>query len=99
MQLVGRRTALELLLSARKLRVGEMVDLGLLDCVLEVEGGAVEQAEAWLEGRVCQGRGRQVVRAMKSMVTGEGEEARHFAPLWGGEDNKRALTMHLKHRE
>ena len=42
---------------------------------------------------------QDVVRTIKNMVVeGPEEEARHFAPLWGGEANKAALSKQLKHR-
>ena len=95
-ELVGRRAALDLLLTCRKVGAEEGLALGLVDQV--VEGEAVGAAEKWLEEGVGGGRAPEVVRALKAMVTGEGEEARHFAPLWGGEANRKALASHIKHR-
>ena len=68
-------------------------------CTLQVEDDdAVSGAECWLESLVGEGRDSGVVRVLKAMVVGEGEEGRHFAPLWGGKANREALASQLKHR-
>jgi len=96
--IVGKRKALQLMLSCQKLGLQEGLDCGLIDAELD-ETDAVAAAERWLENLVAGERAAEVVRVIKNMVIGDpAEEARHFAPLWGGEANKAALSKQLKHR-
>ena len=86
------------MLSCQKLGLQEGLSCGLIDAEL-VETDAVAEAEAWLENLVSGERAGEVVRSIKNMVVGDPvDEARHFAPLWGGEANKAALSKQLKHR-
>ena len=96
--IVGKRKALQLMLSCQKLGLQEGLDCGLIDAELD-ETDAVAAAERWVENLVAGERAAEVVRSIKNMVVGDpAEEARHFAPLWGGEANKSALSKQLKHR-
>ena len=96
--IVGKRKALQLMLSCQKVGLQEGLDCGLFDA--ELDGTEpVAAAEKWLENLVVTDRAAEVVRTIKNMVVGDPEEeARHFAPLWGGEANKAALSKQLKHR-
>jgi len=96
--IVGKRKALQLLLSCQKVGLQEGLNCGLIDAELD-ETDPVAAAERWLENLVVGDRAVEVVRTIKNMVVeGPEEEARHFAPLWGGEANKAALSKQLKHR-
>ena len=96
--IVGKRKALQLMLSCQKVGLQEGLDCGLIDAELE-EIDPVAAAERWLENLVVGDRAVEVVRTIKNMVVEDPEEeARHFAPLWGGEANKAALSKQLKHR-
>ena len=96
--IVGKRKALQLMLSCQKVGLQEGLDCGLIDAELE-EIDPVASAERWLENLVAGDRAVEVVRTIKNMVVEDPEEeARHFAPLWGGEANKAALSKQLKHR-
>jgi len=96
--IVGKRKALQLLLSCQKVGLQEGLNCGLIDAELD-ETDPVTAAERWLENLVVGDRAVEVVRTIKNMVVeGPEEEARHFAPLWGGEANKAALSKQLKHR-
>jgi len=96
--IVGKRKALQLMLSCQKVGLQEGLDCGLFDAELD-DTEPVAAAEKWLENLVVTDRAAEVVRTIKNMVVGDPEEeARHFAPLWGGEANKAALSKQLKHR-
>ena len=96
--IVGKRKALQLMLSCQKVGLQEGLDCCLFDAELD-ETEPVAAAEKWLENLVVTDRAAEVVRTIKNMVVGDPEEeARHFAPLWGREANKTALSKQLKHR-
>ena len=97
--IVGRRKALQLLLSCQKIGLQDGLDCGLIDAKLD-ETEPVTVAEHWLRNLVVEERAVEVVRTIKSMVVAgcPEQESRHFAPLWGGEANKAALAKQLKHR-
>ena len=103
-QLVGPRTALELLLSCRSVGPEEALKLGLADALVAPTGGdPLNYARRWLEERLAHDPG--VVRAVKQMIVNcRGDltdlwrqERELFDPLWGGEANKRALRDNIKH--
>lgn len=97
--IVGKRKALDLILSGALLNGKEALANGLADGIVNT----LEEAQDWLLNRVKQDK--NVVRAAKasvvnaSMVSQEvwENERRLFAPLWGGPANKRALEMNIKH--
>ena len=96
--IVGKRKALQLMLSCQKVGLQEGLGCGLFDAELD-DTEPVAAAEKWLENLVVTDRAAEVVRTIKNMVVGDPEEeARHFAPLWGREANKTALSKQLKHR-
>ena len=96
--IVGKKKALQLLLSCQKVGLEEGLSCGLIDAELD-ETEPVAAAERWLQNLMVDRCAPEVVRAIKNMVVGDPkEEARHFAPLWGGEANKAALSKQLKHR-
>ena len=51
-EIVGRRRALELLLSCRRLGAGEAASCGLVDHVLDTGGEEVLAATSWLRGNI-----------------------------------------------
>ena len=51
-EIVGRRRALELLLSCRRLGAGEAASCGLVDHILHTGGEEVLAANSWLRGNI-----------------------------------------------
>jgi len=96
--IVGQNRALKLLLSCKKITLEEGLEIGFFDDKIDNEN-VVTATEAWLEDKI-KGVDPSVVRAMKEMVvnTDPEQEARIFAPLWGGPANKAALERNIKHR-
>lgn len=99
--IVGRRKALDLILTAKLLNNKESLEIGLIDDIVN----DFQKAYEWLAFRVkahC-----SVTRAAKaSIVITDGSytiakeeemERRIFSPLWGGPANTAALQMRLKH--
>jgi len=97
---LGRRRALRVLASARKLHMGEAEELGLID--QRVDGDVVDGALRWLAplDRVP----TVALRAVKTQVvaaaparSGPGESDA-FAGVWGGEAHQAALAELERHR-
>ncbi|XP_065204920.1 ethylmalonyl-CoA decarboxylase-like [Planococcus citri] len=98
--IVGRRKALDLILTAKLLNNKEALQIGLVDDIVN----DFQQAYEWLASRVK--AHRSITRAAKasvlngSLITADEEELERkiFAPLWGGAANKAALQMSIKHK-
>ncbi|KAK3923156.1 Ethylmalonyl-CoA decarboxylase [Frankliniella fusca] len=105
--LVGSRTALELITSARIVKPEEALKLGLIDAIVDPgpEGNGFSDASEWLLKHIQ--TDSEVIRAAKLTLThydnlvGRSkvleEERRLFAPLWGGPANQKALNSRIKH--
>lgn len=97
--IVGRQTALHLLLDCRPLRAAEAMAVGLVDGTVRSKADAVQ----WLCRKTR--HDANVIKAVKRTLLchyGGGEadfrtERRIFAPLWGGPANKEALSKNFKH--
>lgn len=89
LRLVGRRHALRLLGSARKVSAEEALNLGLVDALCE-PGAAEEAATALLKPylRLPQAS----VRGAKRLVASPNQEAQVFGSLWGGPAMRAALN-------
>ena len=99
-RLVGRQKALELLLSCQKIDTEMGSKIGFFDGIISNETTSVVQAaEKFLQDKFV-GVDPSVVRAMKRMMVNNDpeQEARIFAPLWGGPANQAALLKNIKHR-
>lgn len=103
-RLVGHRTALDLLLTCRKVSSDEALVIGLADDLVEEKEGDDDQtlqqrASGWLQQRVGQ-HSHLVVQTMKGIVSCDdfGEERRLFAHSWGGPAQQEALNKKLKHK-
>ncbi|XP_066999689.2 ethylmalonyl-CoA decarboxylase [Anabrus simplex] len=102
--LVGYRTALDLLTTARIADPKEALKIGLIDDIIS-SGDSVKAAVEWLSLRTQYAR--EVVQATKSIVCNArrmhhedslSEERRLFAPLWGGPANQQALMKNIRHK-
>lgn len=103
-KLLGRRTALELLLTCRKISPDEALVLGLADDVLDEKDGdgdevLVEKTVQWLESRM-KGLNYSVVQTVKGIINCDDFEQERviFARTWGGSAQKEALSKNIKHR-
>lgn len=103
-KLLGRKVALDLLLTARTISGVEALRLGFADAVLCDEGDRYEQVEAWLKERVK--FEPEIVHTLKNLTVSAAElntkeslevERSLFAPLWGGPANLKALGKKIKH--
>eukprot|EP00092_Neocalanus_flemingeri_P027629 GFUD01029982.1.p1 GENE.GFUD01029982.1~~GFUD01029982.1.p1 ORF type:complete len:293 (+),score=84.77 GFUD01029982.1:119-997(+) len=97
-RVVGQARALQLMLSCKKIKLEDGLDMGFFDDQVGEDNPAIA-AENWLANKL-KGVDPSVVRVMKSMVINEDpeQEARIFAPLWGGAANRAALEKNIKHR-
>uniref|UniRef100_A0A1B6L7V3 Ethylmalonyl-CoA decarboxylase n=1 Tax=Graphocephala atropunctata TaxID=36148 RepID=A0A1B6L7V3_9HEMI len=100
-QMLGYRTALDLVTTARVVRAMEAERLGLCDAVV----GDLSGAQNWLTQRTR--HDVSVVRAAKCVANNTrqpgsddplGFEKRVFSPLWGGPANQLALSQKIKHK-
>jgi len=87
-RLVGRSTALRLLLLAATIDAGEALRLGLVDRVVEPER-LMDEAESW--ARTIAAQPASAVRAMLELDGDAERETRLFGELWSGEDFRRVL--------
>ena len=101
-RLLGRKKALELLVSGRVLSGGEAVAEGLADAI-GVEDDAFEMIRSMVAGKDA-----AVVRAAKTIACEAAEkeleealevERTCFATVWGGEAHLRAMDGNIKHKE
>ena len=98
-KLLGRRTALELISSARVLSWKEGLDIGLVDAVLPDNEQFIERGKDWLADHLM--ADTSVVQATKRMVvTVDTEpelmialekESAVFASVWGAEPHRKAV--------
>jgi enoyl-CoA hydratase/carnithine racemase len=88
-QRVGARTALRVLVEARRLLAPEALALGLIDQVCE--GSALEAARKWL--RELSAIPTAATRAAVSLVRSADpdQERREFLSLWGADAHRDAL--------
>lgn len=100
-RLVGRRTALRLLSSARPMTAGEAQAVGVVDH--RCDGPAREGALAWLED--LRSLSPEAARAIKRQVAAASPserdptaEAAAFAAVWGGPAHRAALAGLERHR-
>ena len=102
-RLLGRKKALELMISARVLPAVEAVAEGLADAI----AGDGEDAEEFILKMVA-GKAAAVMRAAKmiSIVGAEEEldqalevERALFAAVWGGDAHQRAMRGNIKHKD
>ncbi|XP_037078536.1 ethylmalonyl-CoA decarboxylase-like [Pollicipes pollicipes] len=102
--MLGPRVALDLLTSCRPVAADEALRLGLADAlVAPPDGDPLQFARDWLAPRVA--HDVAVVRSVKRMIVNSRgdmselwrKERELFAPLWGGEANKKALDKNIKH--
>jgi len=86
---VGARTALRVLVEARRLPAPEALDLGIIDQVCE--GSAAEAAREWFRG--LRAIPPVAIRSAVSLVrsTDPAQERREFLSLWGAEAHRNAL--------
>lgn len=99
-KLVGKQNALDILSTARIMKIDEGIRLGLINGAVL----SVDDAEKWLIERTK--ADKRVVRTLKCLVLNSvyntddphDVEQRLFAPLWGGTANKAALERNIKHR-
>ena len=105
-RLLGRKKALELMISARVLPAAEAVAEGLADAIATT-GVEDNEAEEFILKMVA-GKEAAVVRAAKmiSIVGAEEEldqalevERALFAAVWGGEAHQRAMRGNIKHKD
>jgi len=97
-RLVGQQRALELMLTCQKIDIEKGINIGFFNDIVKSEDTSIE-AEKFLLDKFA-GVDPSVVRAMKRMVVNQDpeQEARIFAPLWGGPANQAALQKNIKHR-
>ncbi|ODN02977.1 Ethylmalonyl-CoA decarboxylase [Orchesella cincta] len=102
-QLVGHRTALDLLLTCRKVSADEALVLGLADDLIEEKDddddeAAVMKATEWLNERIASHH-HSVVQTIKGIVVCNDleEERRIFSTTWGGKAQQDALNKNIKH--
>ena len=104
--LIGSREALKLLIGCERVDPQRALSLGLCDAIIEDEENAVEEAEKFmlklvhkLEPEVIHAAKSIVLNAIRSqdIKTAYFNERTYFAPLWGGEANKKALGSNKKH--
>lgn len=103
-RLVGHRTALDLLLTCRKISPDEAVVLGLADDILEENDGdddtaMLQRATEWLQSKIA-GHHYSVVQTVKSIVVSDdfSEEREIFSETWGGLAQRKALDKNMKHK-
>ncbi|KAK8379082.1 hypothetical protein O3P69_019124 [Scylla paramamosain] len=103
-RLVRYPTALELLLTGRKIGAEEAVSIGLAEFIVRSDTRLAE-TEEWMRVRVVDVA--EVVRGFKRIVMGArdlpleeslAEERKIFSPLWGGPANLKALSKNIKHK-
>lgn len=103
-QLLGYKTALDLLLTARKIYAHEALTLGLTDCILSNDEDKFEQAVMWLHQRIK--FEPEIIHTMKNIATAARDQSMNdslenekklFASLWGGSANMKALQGNIKH--
>lgn len=103
-QRVGRRTALDLLLTSKIMNAQECMNVGFADAVVESEN-ALEQALAWFKKKLI--HDVELVRAFKQMSTCLLEtsgrermvkyEILQLSKVWGAPLNKALLAKKIKH--
>lgn len=99
-KVVGYQTALDLITTARIIRADEGKQIGIVNDSVDT----FNQAADWLKERIKYDR--TVIRAAKLVALNIRErdedileeERKIFAPLWGGNANKLALSRKIKHR-
>lgn len=103
-RLIGHRTALDLLLTGRKISPDEALVLGLADDIVEDKDGdddriLVNRAVEWLDQRIG-GYHHSVVQTVKGIVACDDFEVEKnvFAATWGGVAQTNALKKNLKHK-
>lgn len=106
--LIGRRNALELLLTCDQLSADQAVEIGLVDHILDEnvnEKILLDQAKEYLAMRTC--GSVRTLRAIKRMVDKACElneqksldaELEFLVDVWGKEAHQSALNANLKHR-
>ncbi|XP_045112571.1 ethylmalonyl-CoA decarboxylase-like [Portunus trituberculatus] len=103
-RLVHYPTALDLLLTGRKIEAEEAIKIGLADFIVDSETRFAAVGE-WV--KVRSGHVGEVVRGFKTITMGArdlpageslAEERGVFSPLWGGPANLKALGKNIKHR-
>ncbi|XP_054163663.1 ethylmalonyl-CoA decarboxylase-like [Oppia nitens] len=103
-EIVGQKTALDLMLTAKQIDPKEALRLGLCDAIVDEED-AIEAAVKWTQNKVmvtqdCVRAVKQVVNAGKhrnrdSALKHELEES---VQLWGSTDHLKALKANIKHK-
>lgn len=99
-QIIGRRKALDLILTGSLLNSNEAFEVGLIDGIVDNFDAAME----WILNKVKYNH--IIVRATKASVVNASQisdevldvERRIFAPLWGSSANKLALQKNIKHK-
>lgn len=99
-QILGKRKALDVILSGSLLNSTQASELGLADGIVQDYSGALDWTLNKVKGDTS------VVRAAKASVVNASQiteemlevERRIFAVLWGGPANKLALGMGIKHK-
>lgn len=87
-RLVGRSTALRLLLLAATIDAGEALRLGLVDRVVDRQR-LMDEADTW--ARTIAAQPPAAVRAVLELDGDAERETRLFGELWSGEDFRRVL--------
>jgi len=104
-RLVGHRTALDLLLTCRKVSADEALVLGLADDLIEEnddddDEAALKKVTNWLNDRIAYHHS-SVVQTVKGIVVCDDfeEERNIFSSTWGGKAQQDALNKNIKHKD
>ncbi|XP_017773681.1 PREDICTED: ethylmalonyl-CoA decarboxylase-like isoform X2 [Nicrophorus vespilloides] len=100
-QKLGRRKAMDLMLTSRILSADDCMDMDIADGVLKGPDYLGEVIE-WLGPRIQ--HHHSITRTIKQIVASEEDlqqslesERKAFVPFWGGELNQKALEKRIKH--
>ena len=96
--LVGPQKALEIFLTAKKIKSDKLLTLGLANDTVNHDT-RLEEAVLWLKAKVNP-HPAPVIRAIKKNIlcTNFEEERQVLASVWGGEAKREKLSQNLKHK-